>query len=96
MRFSASAFAPACASPNHCETDPLRLYPDASGGEAAVTRVPGIPRYGTGLTGMFMPVSAGNCGMVPGNGWRFITVWKGGWNTGRTAAISICLREIWR
>ena len=38
MRFSASAFAPACASPNHCETDPLRLYPDASGGEAAVTR----------------------------------------------------------
>ena len=38
MRFSASAFAPACASPNHCEADPLRLYPDASGGEAAVTR----------------------------------------------------------
>ena len=38
MRFSTSAFAPACASPNHCETDPLRLYPDASGGEAAVTR----------------------------------------------------------
>ena len=38
MRFSASAFAPACASPNHCETDPLRLYPDASDGEAAVTR----------------------------------------------------------
>ena len=38
MRFSASAFAPACASPNPCEADPLRLYPDASGGEAAVTR----------------------------------------------------------
>ena len=38
MRFSASAFAPACTSPNHCEADPLRLYPDASGGEAAVTR----------------------------------------------------------
>ena len=38
MRFSTSAFAPACTSPNHCEADPLRLYPDASGGEAAVTR----------------------------------------------------------
>ena len=38
MRFSASAFAPACTSPNHCEADPLRLYPDASDGEAAVTR----------------------------------------------------------
>ena len=38
MRFSASAFAPDCASPNPCEADPLRLYPDASGGEAAVTR----------------------------------------------------------
>ena len=38
MRFSTSAFAPACTSPNHCETDPLRLYPDASDGEAAVTR----------------------------------------------------------
>mgnify|MGYP000940514660 FL=1 len=38
MRFSTSAFAPACTSPNHCEADPLRLYPDASDGEAAVTR----------------------------------------------------------
>lgn len=38
MRFSTSAFAPACTSPNHCEADPLRLYPDASNGEAAVTR----------------------------------------------------------
>ena len=38
MRFSTSAFAPACTSPNHCEADPLRLFPDASGGEAAVTR----------------------------------------------------------
>ena len=38
MRFSTSAFAPACASPNPSEADPLRLYPDASGGEAAVTR----------------------------------------------------------
>ena len=38
MRFSTSAFAPSCASPNPSEADPLRLYPDASGGEAAVTR----------------------------------------------------------
>ena len=86
MRFSTSAFAPACTSPNHCEADPLRLYPDASDGEAAVTRYRVFP-------GM---VPAGNCGMVPGNGWRSITVWRGGWNTGKTAAISICLREIWR
>ena len=95
MRFSASAFAPACASPNHCETDPLRLYPDASDGEAAVTGTGYSPVW-SWTTGMFMPVPAGNCGMVPGNGWRSITVWRGGWNTGKTAAISICLREIWR
>ena len=95
MRFSTSAFAPACTSPNHCEADPLRLYPDASDGEAAVTRYRVFP----GMELDYRDVHARACRELrdgSGNGWRSITVWRGGWNTGKTAAISICLREIWR
>ena len=76
-----------------CKNDaPRMIHLDATGGEAAEILYSVFP----GMELIYRDIHARSCREARGgSGERLEIVWKGGWSTGRMAAISTWHREIW-